>query len=67
LLAAGDFVTPQMMGGTRGFTYGKLVYSQFGLALEWPFGAAMSVILLAVSLAAIAVAARLARRAEVTL
>ena len=67
ILALGDFVTPQMMGGTRGFTYGKLVFSQFGLAYEWPFGAAMSVVLLLVSLLVILAAALIARRGAVSL
>lgn len=67
ILAVGDFVTPQMMGGTRGFTYGKLVWTQFGMAFEWPFGAAMAMILFAVSLAAIALAVVIGRRGVVPL
>lgn len=67
ILALGDFVTPQMMGGTRGFTYGKLVWSQFGLAYEWPFGAAMAAIILVTSLGAVAIATWISRRAGVTL
>lgn len=53
VLAVGDFVTPEMVGGTTGFTYGRVVFSQFGMAYNWPFGAALSAILLAVVLAAI--------------
>ena len=67
LIARGDFVTPQMVGGSRGLTYGKLVFSQFGLALEWPFGAAMAMILLAASLAAITLAVMVARKGSVAL
>lgn len=67
ILAVGDFVTPQMMGGTRGFTYGKLVWTQFGMAFEWPFGAAMAMLLFAVSLAAIAAAIIIGRRGAVQL
>ena len=29
ILALGDFVTPQLVGGTSGFTYGKIIYSNF--------------------------------------
>ena len=36
VLAMGDFVTPQMVGGTSGFTYGRLIWSQFGLASTGP-------------------------------
>jgi spermidine/putrescine transport system permease protein len=53
VLALGDFVTPQMVGGTRGMTFGRIIYSQFGFAFNWPFGAALSVMLLAVVLVAI--------------
>jgi spermidine/putrescine transport system permease protein len=53
LLALCDFVTPQMVGGTRGMTFGRIIYSQFGFAFNWPFGAALSVMLLALVLVAI--------------
>ena len=59
VLAVGDFLAPQLVGGTRGFTYGRVVFSQFGLAFNWPFGAALSVILLAVAMTVIGVAGRL--------
>ena len=50
ILALGDFVTPQLVGGTSGFTYGKIIYSNFGMAFNWPFGAALASILLFVSI-----------------
>ena len=49
ILALGDFVTPQLVGGTSGFTYGKIIYSNFGMAFNWPFGTALASILLIVS------------------
>ena len=58
VLALGDFVTPQMVGGQSGFTFGRIIYSQFGFAFNWPFGAALSVILLVVVLAVIVWTAR---------
>jgi len=51
VLAIGDFLTPQMVGGQSGFTFGRIIYSQFGSAFNWPFGAALSVILVAVVIA----------------
>jgi len=45
VLAIGDFLTPQMVGGTTGFTFGRIIYSQFGTAFNWPFGAALSIFL----------------------
>jgi spermidine/putrescine transport system permease protein len=61
VLASGDFLAPELVGGTRGFTYGRAVFSQFGMAFNWPFGAALSVILLVVAMSVILVAGRLAR------
>jgi spermidine/putrescine transport system permease protein len=62
VLAIGDFVTPEMVGGTTGFTYGRVISSQFGMAFNWPFGAALSVILLVVVLGAILASAVLGRQ-----
>jgi spermidine/putrescine transport system permease protein len=56
VLALGDFITPQMVGGTTGFTIGRVIYSQFGLAFDWPFGAAMAAILFLTALAGILMA-----------
>jgi spermidine/putrescine transport system permease protein len=53
VLAIGDFLTPQMVGGQSGFTFGRIVYSQFGTAFNWPFGAALSVILALVVIAVV--------------
>ncbi len=61
VLAIGDFVTPQMVGGIQGFTFGRIIYSQFGFGNNWPFGAALSVILLLPVLLAIVIADRFGR------
>lgn len=60
VLALGDFLAPELVGGTQGFTFGRLVFSQFGMAFNWPLGAALSVVLLAVALAVIVLASRIA-------
>ena len=65
VLTFGDFVTPQMVGGTEGFTFGRIVFSQFGLALNWPLGSAFAVILLGTALAAVAVAGLFLRKEHV--
>ncbi|MDQ0511866.1 ABC transporter permease [Ancylobacter amanitiformis] len=65
ILTFGDFVTPQMVGGTQGFTFGRIVFSQFGLALNWPLGSALAVILLATTLLAVALAGLTLRREHV--
>lgn len=50
VLAAGDYVTPQLLGGTQGTTTGLLIANQFRMVGNWPLGAAMAFILLAVFL-----------------
>jgi len=60
VLALGDFLAPELVGGTQGFTFGRAIFSQFGMAFNWPLGAAMSVVLLIVALAVIALAGRIA-------
>ena len=62
VLAIGDFLTPQMVGGQSGFTFGRIVYSQFGTAFNWPFGAALSAILAIVVIAVIAAGGRFNRQ-----
>ena len=62
VLAIGDFLTPQMVGGQSGFTFGRIIYSQFGTAFNWPFGAALSVILVVLVVVAIGVGVRFGGR-----
>lgn len=40
----GDYVTPTLVGGPRGIMIGNIIQSQFGKALNWPMGAALSVV-----------------------
>ncbi|MBZ9935564.1 ABC transporter permease [Mesorhizobium sp. BR1-1-16] len=61
VLSLGDFLTPQMVGGSQGFTFGRAIWSQFGMAFNWPFGAALAVMLL-LAIAIILIAARLLTR-----
>ena len=49
------------------FTYGKLAWTQFDLAFEWPFGAAMAMMLSIVSLTAISAAILIGRKGTVSL
>ncbi len=41
LLAAGDFVTPELVGGKNGMMIGNAVATQFGMVSNWPLGSAM--------------------------
>jgi spermidine/putrescine transport system permease protein len=46
----GAFVTPDMLGGGKADMIGNLISQQFGEASNWPFGSAISVILIIVML-----------------
>lgn len=50
ILAAGDFITPQLLGGRTGITTGLLISNQFRQTGNWPSGAAMAFILMLVFL-----------------
>jgi spermidine/putrescine transport system permease protein len=45
----GEWVTPAMVGGTTGIMFGNLVQDQFARAINWPLGAAFSLIMLLVA------------------
>lgn len=42
----GDFITAELLGGPRYYLLGNLISNQFLMAQDWPFGAALTVILL---------------------
>ncbi len=44
VLAASDYVAPQVLGGTSSMTVGLLISNQFRQTGNWPFGAAMAFI-----------------------
>lgn len=54
----GAYLTPDLMGGGKTVMVGNLVQNQFTTARDWPFGAAFSLLLMAIVL----LAARLAGR-----
>lgn len=43
----GDFLTAEILGGPRYYLLGNLISNQFLMAQDWPFGAALTSILLA--------------------
>jgi spermidine/putrescine transport system permease protein len=55
----GEFVTPLLVGGSRGALYGNIVELFFGDGINWPLGSAMALIMLVGMLALFAVAVRL--------
>jgi ABC-type spermidine/putrescine transport system permease subunit I len=44
----GDYITPTLVGGTNGIMIGNIVQSLFGKGGNWPMGAAVSIVAMAV-------------------
>ena len=61
----GAYVTPQLLGGSKSLMIGNLIQNQFGAARNWPFGAALAFVLLALVLIAMVAYALRFRREEV--
>jgi spermidine/putrescine transport system permease protein len=47
IIAAGDYVTPQLVGGTGAQMLGNTIASKFGVAFDWPLGSALAFLLVA--------------------
>ena len=55
----GEYVTPSFVGGTSGTMYGNIIQDYFTRAANWPFGSALSMIMLVATLIFSAVALKL--------
>jgi spermidine/putrescine transport system permease protein len=64
VLSIGNFITPDLLGGGKFQMVGNLIYDQFLTARDWPFGSALSVILIAIMLLLLFVQAVVANRAR---
>lgn len=60
----GSFMEPRILGGRSGTFYGTVIEDQFVAVFNWPLGAALSFILLAVVLVILAMAAPILRRTQ---
>jgi len=65
IMALGDYITPQMVGGMMGHTFGRVVWSQFGVTFDWPQGAAFGVVLVVVCAALVAGVGLMSRQKRV--
>lgn len=59
----GSFMEPRLLGGRVGTYYGTVIEDQFVAVFNWPLGAALSFILLAVVLVILALASPVLRKA----
>jgi spermidine/putrescine transport system permease protein len=66
-LTFGDFVAPFLVGGPNGFMVANIVQTQFGAALNWPLGAALSIVMLIIVLSIISLSDRLERAGRLDL
>ena len=59
VLSMGDFLAPQLLGGNdSALMVSNLVWSLFGVSSDWPLGAAVSVVMLALTLTLLWLAGR---------
>ena len=58
----GSFMEPRILGGRAGTFYGTVIEDQFVAVFNWPLGAALSFVLLAVVLVVLALASPVLRR-----
>ncbi len=66
-LTIGDFVAPFLVGGANGAMIATVVQSQFGTALNWPLGSALSIVLLVIVLTIISLSDRIERAGRLDL
>ena len=60
--SVGNFVVPDVLGGAKGLMIGNLVEQQFLSARNWPFGSALSMIIMAVVLTVLMISVSRARK-----
>ena len=60
----GNFITPDLLGGGRSIMVGNLIWDQFLTARDWPFGSALSFVLMGVMMALLSGQALLINRAR---
>ncbi|HEX8993408.1 MAG TPA: ABC transporter permease [Anaerolineales bacterium] len=60
----GEYVTPLLVGGSRGSMYGNIIQIFFTQAANWPFGSALSMIMLSATMVMVVFATRLVNLRE---
>jgi putative spermidine/putrescine transport system permease protein len=63
VLCTGYFVTPALLGGLKDMNFVMLIQQQVEVAVDWPMAAALSVVLLVVTLAMVLIFGRFVRAA----
>lgn len=60
--SVGNFIVPDILGGAKGLMIGNLVEQQFLSSRNWPFGSALSMVIMSVVLTVLLVAVTQARK-----
>jgi spermidine/putrescine transport system permease protein len=60
-LSFGDFIAPFLVGGPDGNLIASVIQTQFGSALNWPLGSALSIVMLVIVLSIVSLSDRLER------
>ncbi len=60
----GEYVTPLLVGGSRGSMYGNIIQLFFTEAANWPYGSALSMIMLSATMIMVLLATRLVNLRE---
>jgi len=58
----GSFITPDLLGGARSMMIGNLIQHEYLVVRDWPLGSAVSFVLMAIVMAAVALYSRHAAR-----
>ena len=65
--AFGDFISPRMVGGPDSNMIANVISTQYGQAMDWPFGSALSVVMLFIVLGIITLSDRFERGGRINL
>ncbi|WP_088893634.1 ABC transporter permease [Leptolyngbya ohadii] len=57
-LTMGDFITPSLVGSPNGIMLGNIIASQFGVAYNWPLGAAFALVVMVIVFSGLTIALR---------
>ncbi len=66
-LSGGDFISPLLVGGPYSNMIANVVATQFGIAMNWPLGSALSMVMLLIVLVIISLSDRLERVGKISL
>jgi spermidine/putrescine transport system permease protein len=62
--AMGMFVVPDLLGGAKYMLVGNLIQQQFGSSRDWPFGAAISMALMVLTMVSLQIYRRRSKEIE---